>query len=131
MCDFIFGIYLWLLIPCVVFCLMLQDNNVIFFIELLIVFVIYYKYIKITSNGYKDLCNIYFYTWMMIFSSIIVLCIIYIAQFLNKKPFSLWYALTSTRTKKNLELVGLFIRTIILSIVSFVLGLLLKIIFKG
>ena len=109
MCDFIFGIYLWLLIPCVVFCLMLQDNNVIFFIELLIVFVIYYKYIKITSNGYKDLCNIYFYTWMMIFSSIIVLCIIYIAQFLNKKPFSLWYALTSTRTKKNLELVGLFI----------------------
>lgn len=33
--------------------------------------------------------------------------------------------------KKRQELIGLFIRTIILSVVSFVLGILLKIIFKG
>ena len=108
-CDFLFGIYIWLLIPFVVICLLMQDNNLIFLVEFIIVFMIYYKYIKITSINYKRLENIFFYTWMMIISSIVVLCVIYIAQFLNKKPFSIWYALTSIRTKKNLELVGLFI----------------------
>ena len=67
--NFIFGIYIWLLIPGFVFCLVMEDNNLIFLFDLLIIFFIYYKYIQITSNNYSNLdqiSNIFIYTWILI-----------------------------------------------------------------
>ena len=108
-CDFLFGIYIWLLIPCLIIFLLLQENNLFFLIQLLITFIIYYKYIKITGINYKRLHGIFFYTKLMITTSIIFLSAVYISQFLNKKPFSLWFALTDIRTKRKLELIGFFV----------------------
>ena len=77
--NFIFGIYIWLLIPCFVACLIMKDNNSIFSIQLLILFFIYYKYIQIANNNYSKLeqvTNIFKYTWCLIFSTFIN-CILY------------------------------------------------------
>ena len=108
-CDFLFGIYIWLLIPCLIIFLLQQENNMFFLVQLLITFIIYYKYIKITGINYKKLHGIFFYTKLMIITSVILFSTIYISQFLNKKPFSLWYALTDLRTKKKFELIGIFV----------------------
>ena len=49
-CDFIFGIYIWLIIACFIICFSMIENNILFLFELFIIFIIYYKYIKIASN---------------------------------------------------------------------------------
>ena len=110
--NFLFGIYLWLLIPVFVGCLLLQDNNFIFFIQFIIIFIIYYKYIKIVNNNFSDfdqISNIFNYTLILIFSTIINLTLIYFFQFLNKRPLSVFYSLFSFKTKKILEVIGLFV----------------------
>ena len=110
--NFIFGIYIWLLIPGFVTCLIMQDNNLIFIIQLLIIFFIYYKYIQITNSNYTDLekiSNIFKYTWSLIFTTILNLTVIYVIQFLNKRPLSAYYSLWSFKSKKILEVIGLFI----------------------
>ena len=110
--NFIFGIYIWLLIPGFVFCLVMEDNNLIFLFDLLIIFFIYYKYIQITSNNYSNLdqiSNIFIYTWILILSTILNLILIYIIQFMNKRPVSALYPLFSFKTKIFLEVTGLFV----------------------
>ena len=110
--NFLFGVYMWLLIPGFVFCLLMQDNNFIFFIQFIIIFIIYYKYIKIVNNNFSELdqiSNIFKYTWPLIFSTIINLTLIYFFQFLNKRPISVFYSLFSNKTKKILEVTGLFV----------------------
>ena len=112
MINFIFGIYIWLLIPGFVTCLIMQDNNLIFLLQLLIIFFIYYKYIQITNSNYSNLervSNIFKYTWTLIFTTILNLTIIYVIQFLNKRPLSTYYALFSFKSKKHLEVIGLFV----------------------
>jgi hypothetical protein len=110
--NFIFGIYIWLLIPGFVACLIMQDNNFIFFLQLLIISVIYYKYIQIANNNYSKIENIesiFIYTWALILSTILNLIIIYTIQFLNKRPISALYALFNFKTKIFLEVTGLFV----------------------
>ena len=110
--NFLFGVYIWLLIPGFVFCLLMQDNNFIFFIQFIIIFIIYYKYIKIVNNNFSELdqiSNIFKYTWPLIFSTIINLTLIYFFQFLNKRPISVFYSLFSNKTKTILEVTGLFV----------------------
>ena len=110
--NFLFGIYIWLLIPVFVACLLMQDNNFIFFAQFIIIFIIYYKYIKIVNNNFSDfdqITNIFNYTWPLIFSTIINLTLIYFFQFLNKRPLSVFYSLFSFKTKKILEVMGLFV----------------------
>ena len=110
--NFLFGIYIWLLIPIFVACLLMQDNNFIFFAQFIIIFIIYYKYIKIVNNNFSDfdqISNIFKYTWPLIFSTIINLTLIYFIQFLNKRPLSVFYSLFSFKTKKILEVIGLFV----------------------
>ena len=112
--NFVFGIYIWLLIPCFVACLIMQDNNLIFLFQLLILFFIYYNYIQIANNNYSDLdrvSKIFKYTWCLIFTTILNLTIIYFMQFLNKRPISVVYSLFSFKTKKFLEVTGLFVFT--------------------
>ena len=110
--NLVFGIYIWLLIPCFVTCLIMQDNNLIFLLQLLILFFIYYKYIQIANNNYSNIeqvANIFKYTWSLIFTTILNLTIIYCMQFLNKRPISVLYSLLSFKTKKYLEVIGLFV----------------------
>ena len=110
--NFIFGVYIWLLIPGFVTCLIMQDNNLIFLIQFFIIFFIYYKYIQITNGNYSDLekiSNIFKYTWALIFSTILNFTIIYVIQFLNKRPLSAYYSIWSFKSKKILEVIGLFI----------------------
>ena len=110
--NFIFGIYIWLLIPGFVACLIMQDNNFIFFLQLLIIFFIYYKYIQIANNNYSSVENIesiFIYTWVLILSTILNLIIIYAIQFLNKRPISTLYPLFNYKTKIFLEVTGLFV----------------------
>ena len=110
--NFIFGIYIWMLIPGFVICLIMQDNNLIFLLQLIILFFIYYKYIQITNCNYSNLeqvSNIFKYTWTLIFSTILNLTVIYTMQFLNKRPISVLYLLFSFNTKKFLEVAGLFV----------------------
>ena len=110
--NFIFGVYIWLLIPGFVGCLIMQDNNLIFLMQFLIIFFIYYKYIQIANSGYSNLelvSNIFKYTWALIFSTIANLLLIYVIQFLNKRPLSVFYSLLSFKTKKIMEVIGLFV----------------------
>ena len=110
--NFLFGIYIWLLIPGFVFCLLMQDNNFIFFVQFIIIFIIYYKYIKIVNNNFSDsdqISNIFKYTWPLIFSTIFNLTLIYSFQFINKRPLSVFYSMFSNKTKKIFEVIGLFI----------------------
>ena len=110
--NFVFGVYIWLLIPGFVICLIMQDNNLFFMMQLIILFFIYYKYIQITNCNYSNLeqvSNIFKYTWTLIFSTILNLTIIYTVQFLNKRPISVLYLLFSFNTKKFLEVSGLFV----------------------
>ena len=109
LCDFIFGIYIWLIIACFIICFSMIENNILFLFELFIIFIIYYKYIKIASNKYQNNENIFFYVWLLILSSIINFVIIYILQFLNKRPLSFWNVLNTPRLRRNLELFGLFL----------------------
>ena len=110
--NFIFGIYIWLLIPFYVACLIMQDNNIIFLFQLLIIFFIYYKYIQITNNNYSNLdqiSNIFKYTWTLIFSTTLNLLVIYVIQFSNKRPISAIYLSFNFKSKKFFEVIGLFI----------------------
>ena len=110
--NFIFGIYIWLLIPGFVACLIMQDNNFIFFLQLLIISFIYYKYIQIANNNYskiETIESIFIYTWALILSTILNLIIIYAIQFLNKRPISALYPLYNFKTKIFLEVTGLFV----------------------
>ena len=110
--NFLLGIYIWLLIPVFIGCLLMQDNNFIFFGQFIIIFIIYYKYIKIVNNNFSDfdqISNIFKYTLPLIFSTIINLTLIYFFQFLNKRPISVFYSMFSFKTKKILEVIGLFV----------------------
>ena len=107
--NFIFGIYIWLLIPCFIYCLLLRDNNILGLIQLLIVFIIYYKYIKIVGIKFNSLSNIFTYTKILIISNVFNLTMLYAIQFLNKPPMCIWYGLNSDQTSVNLELIGLFL----------------------
>ena len=110
--NLVFGVYIWLLIPGFVTCLVMQDNNLIFFMQLIIIFFIYYKYIQIANNNYSKLeqiANIFKYTWCLIFSTILNLLMIYMLQFLNKRPISVLYLLFSFKSKKFFEVIGFFV----------------------
>ena len=107
--NFIFGIYIWLLIPAFIYCLLLRDNNVFGLFQLLIVFIIYYKYIKIVGVKFHSISNIFTYTKILIVSNVFNLIMVYAVQFLNKPPVSVWYALISQREGKTLELLGFFL----------------------
>ena len=107
--NFIFGIYIWLLIPCFIYCLLLRDNNILGLIQLLIVFIIYYKYIQIVGIKFNSLSNIFTYTKILIISNVFNLTMLYAIQFLNKPPMSIWYGLNSDKASVNLELIGLFL----------------------
>ena len=107
--NFIFGIYIWLLIPCFIFCLLIRDNNVFGLFQLLIVFIIYYKYIKIVGIKFNSLSNIFTFTKILIVSNIFNLTTLYAIQFLNKPPMSIWYALNSENSNINFELLGFFL----------------------
>ena len=107
--NFIFGIYIWLLIPCFIYCLLIRDNNVFGLFQLLIVFIIYYKYIKIVGEKFNLLSNIFTYTKILIISNVFNLTTLYAIQFLNKPPMSIWYALISENSHINFELLGLFL----------------------
>ena len=107
--NFIFGIYIWLLIPSFIYCLLLRDNNVFGLFQLLIVFIIYYKYIKIVGEKFSTLSNIFTYTRILIGCNVFNLTMLYAVQFLNKPPVSVWYALISEREGKTLELIGFFL----------------------
>ena len=90
----------------------MQDNNFIFFFQFIIIFLIYYKYIKIVNNNFSDfdqISNIFRYTWPLIFSTIFNLTLIYSFQFINKRPLSVFYSMFSNETKKILEVIGVFI----------------------
>ena len=130
--NFLFGVYIWLLIPGFVFCLLMQDNNFIFFVQFIIIFIIYYKYIKIVNNNFSDfdqISNIFKYTWPLIFSTILNLSLIYFFQFLNKRPISVFYSLFSNKTKTILEVTGLFVfngdysRNLLCFFIMFILSL--------
>ena len=107
--NFIFGIYIWLLIPAFIYCLLLRDNNVFGLFQLLIVFIIYYKYIKIVGEKFSSISKIFTYTKILIVSNVFNLIMLYAVQFLNKPPVSVWYALISQREGKTLELLGFFL----------------------
>ena len=107
--NFIFGIYIWLLIPCFIYCLLIRDNNVFGLFQLLIFFIIYYKYIKIVGIKFNSLSNIFTYTKILIIANVFNLTMLYAIQFLNKPPMSIWYGLSSDKASTNLELLGLFL----------------------
>ena len=107
--NFIFGIYIWLLIPCFIYCLLIRDNNVFGLFQLLIVFIIYYKYIKIVGIKFNSLSNIFTYTKILIIANVFNLTMLYAIQFLNRPPMSIWYGLSSDKASTNLELLGLFL----------------------
>ena len=107
--NFIFGIYIWLLVPAFIYCLLIRDNNVFGLFQLLIVFIIYYKYIKIVGIKFNSLSNIFTYTKILIMSNVFNLTMLYAIQFLNRPPMSIWYGLNNENGNKNLELLGLFL----------------------
>ena len=110
--NFLFGIYIWLLFPGFVGCLLMKDNNFIFFFQFILLFMIYYKYIKIVNNNFSDLdeiSDIFKYTIPLILSTIINLTLVYFFQFVNKRPLSAFYALFSYKIKKIFEVIGLFV----------------------
>ena len=109
MFNFIFGIYIWLLIPCFIYCLLIRDNNLYGLFQLFIVFIIYYKYIKIVGIKFNSLSNIFTYTKILIISNVFNLTMLYAIQFLNKPPASVWYGLSTDKVSINLELLGLFL----------------------
>ena len=109
MFNFIFGIYIWLLIPCFIYCLLIRDNNVFGLFQLFIVFIIYYKYIKIVGIKFNSLSNIFTFTKILIISNVFNLTMLYAIQFLNKPPASVWYGLSTIKGSINLELIGLFL----------------------
>jgi ABC-type multidrug transport system fused ATPase/permease subunit len=75
----------------------------------MIVFIIYYKYIKIVGVKFNSISNIFTYTKILIVCNVFNLTILYAVQFLNKPPVSVWYALISEREGKTLELLGFFL----------------------
>jgi len=109
--NFIFGVYIWLLIPCFISCLLVFDNNFLSLFELTIVFMIYYKYIRIVNMKFKSLQNIYIYTRILIFTNILYLIIQYIIQFLNNSDFLIRIYLLYPNQKiiKFMELIGFFL----------------------
>ena len=107
--NFIFGIYIWLLIPAFIYCLLFRDNNVFGLFQLMIVFIIYYKYIKIVGVKFNSISNIFTYTKILIVCNVFNLTMLYAVQFLNKPPVSVWYALIEGREGKTLELLGFFL----------------------
>ena len=107
--NFIFGIYIWLLIPCFIYCLLIRDNNVFGLFQFLIVFIIYYKYIKIVGIQFNNLSNIFTYTNILIITNVFNIIMLYAIQFLNKAPMSIWYNLSSEKRYVYLELIGLFL----------------------
>ena len=109
LCDFIFGIYIWLIILFFIIYFSRVENNILFLFNLFIIFIIYYKYIKISSNKYQNNENIFFYVWLLILSSIINFVLIYIIQFLNKRPLSFYNVYYNDKSKVYLEIFGLFL----------------------
>ena len=109
--NFIFGVYIWLLIPCFVYCVLVFDNNCLSLFELTIVFIIYYKYIRIVNMKFKTLQNIFIFTRILIFTNIIYLIIEYILQFLNDSDFLIRIYLSYPNQKiiKVMELIGFFL----------------------
>ena len=109
--SFIFGVYIWLLIPCFIYCLLVFDNNCLSLFELTIVFIIYYKYIRIVNMKFKRIERIYKYTRILIFTNIIYLIIEYILQFLNDSEFLIQIYLSYPNQKfiKVMELIGFFL----------------------
>jgi hypothetical protein len=95
--NFIFGIYIWLLFPAFIFCLLLRDNNVFGLFQILIVFIIYYKYIKIAGMRFNSISNIFTYTKILIGCNALILTILYAIQFLNKPPVSIFYTLIAQK----------------------------------
>ena len=106
--DFIFGIYMWLLIPIFLYILLMKENNILFLIQLVITFFVYYKFIKIVGNTFKNLENIFLYTYLLMLCSIFNFLTVYIIQILNKKPLSNWINLKS-KDKKMFGYIGFFI----------------------
>ncbi|MCQ2815660.1 MAG: hypothetical protein MJ252_00190, partial [archaeon] len=107
--DFIFGFYIWLLIPLQIICILLLENNLLFLIQLLISFIVYYKYISIVGKEFNKVGNIFMYTSLLICLSCIVFGMEYLCQLLNKKPFNIWTLVLTQTLKNNLEAIGLFI----------------------
>ena len=109
--NFIFGVYIWLLIPCFIYCLLVFDNNILSLFQLTIVFIIYYKYIRIVNMKFKSIQQIYKYTRILIITNIIYLIIEYIVQFLNDSEFLILIYLSYPNQKfiKVLELIGFFL----------------------
>ena len=109
--NFIFGIYIWLLIPCFLFCLLIYDNNCLSLFQITIVFIIYYKYIRIVNTKFKSEQNIYRYTRILIITNIFNLIIEYILQFLNNPYFLIHLNLYHPKKTsiKQLELFGFFL----------------------
>ena len=109
--NFIFGVYIWLLFPAFIFCLLLKDNNVFGLFQILIVFIIYYTYIKIVGIRFNSISNIFTYTKILIGCSALTLTILYAVQFLNKPPVSIVYTLIAQKEGITLELIGFFLFT--------------------
>ena len=109
--NFIFGIYIWLLIPCFLYSLLIYDNNFISLVQLTIVFIVYYKYILIVNTKYKSDNNIYKYTRILIIINIFNLIIEYILQFLNNPYYLIHlYFYYPKRTMLDIiELIGFFL----------------------
>ena len=109
--NFIFGVYIWLLIPCFLFCLLIYDNNCLSLFQLTIVFIIYYKYIRIVNSKFKRKQNIYLYTKILIYTNIFNFIVEYIIQFMNNPYyivyFHFYYPEKKNRTK--IELFGFFL----------------------
>ena len=133
--NFIFGIYIWLLIPCFISCLLVFDNNCLSLFELTIVFIIYYKYIRIVNMKFKTIEQIYKYTRILIFTNIIYLILEYIVQFLNNSEFLMMIFLSYPNQKfiKIMELIGFFLfkgnyqNNLLSSFMMFILSLALHI----
>ena len=133
--NFIFGVYIWLLIPCFIYCLLFFDNNFLSLFQLTIVFVIYYKYIRIVNTKFKSIQKIYKYTRILIFTNIIYLIIEYISQFLNDSDFLVMIYLSHPNQKfiKIMELIGFFLfkvnyqNNLLSSFMMFILSLALHI----
>ena len=109
--SFIFGIYIWLLIPCFLFSLLIHDNNCISLFQLTIVFIIYYKYIKIVNIKFKSDHKIYRYTITLIFTNIFNLIIEYILQIFNNQIFlvNLYLYYPKKTIFYKMELIGFFL----------------------
>ena len=133
--NFIFGVYIWLLIPCFIYCLLVFDNNFLSLFELTIIFIIYYKYIRIVNMKFKTIQQIYKYTRILIFTNIIYLILEYVVQFLNNSDFLMMIFLSYPNQKfiKVMELIGFFLfkgnyqNNLLSSFMMFILSLALHI----